>query len=168
MRSFAKFRGRYNHLTFRVLGKARVYNIYYIYNIYNTCMCILCIYTCISWPGQGRFVELRAGDRLLVGAETQEMADQLVEEWRQRRERHSAALKRSFMLLLKGFFALKLSFNWLLKGFSSLSLVENDDFLRCFKGFSCLKAAFQASRASWRPVWLRNALRLPRFRGRER
>lgn len=32
-------------------------------------------------------MELRAGDRLLVGAETQQMADQLVEEWRQRRER---------------------------------------------------------------------------------
>ncbi|CAK9088732.1 Reticulocyte-binding protein 2 homolog a [Durusdinium trenchii] len=37
--------------------------------------------------GEGRFVELRSGDRLLVGAETREMADQLVEAWRERRQR---------------------------------------------------------------------------------
>lgn len=37
--------------------------------------------------GEGRFVELREGDRLLVGAPTREVADQLVEAWRERRDR---------------------------------------------------------------------------------
>jgi len=36
--------------------------------------------------GDGRFVELRKGDRLLVGAPTREIADQLVEEWKEQRK----------------------------------------------------------------------------------
>lgn len=35
--------------------------------------------------GDGRFVELREGDRLLVGAPTREIADQLVQEWKEQR-----------------------------------------------------------------------------------
>eukprot|EP00434_Breviolum_minutum_P022421 symbB.v1.2.019791.t1/scaffold1637.1/size108073/1 len=36
--------------------------------------------------GDGRFVELREGDRLLVGAPTREIADQLVQEWKEQRQ----------------------------------------------------------------------------------
>lgn len=44
--------------------------------------------------GDGRFVELHEGDRLLVGAKTQAEADELVQLWQERKQRSEASQAR--------------------------------------------------------------------------